>query len=170
MCSTCASGQSIACLRNRPRDVRCHTVVSGRVCACVFVRCDSRLPPPLCNAHTFVSHSGNLLSAPNIILHFFFSFFPPVLGKVEGLGENWHGHVTALTVAPEYRRIRMAEKMMAFLEEVSEKLFVLVYNSVKFCICRRSFQVRRLTALAALPQTRWILCRSVRATKQCSGD
>ena len=26
-----------------------------------------------------------------------------ILGKVEGQGENWHGHVTALTVAPEFR-------------------------------------------------------------------
>ena len=29
----------------------------------------------------------------------------PVLGKAEGTGNEWHGHVTALTVAPEYRRL-----------------------------------------------------------------
>lgn len=26
-----------------------------------------------------------------------------ILGKVEGEDENWHGHVTALTVAPDFR-------------------------------------------------------------------
>lgn len=28
-----------------------------------------------------------------------------VMGKAEGKGELWHGHVTAVTVAPEYRRL-----------------------------------------------------------------
>eukprot|EP00741_Cyanophora_paradoxa_P005225 tig00000865_g5065.t1 len=46
-----------------------------------------------------------------------------IMGKAEGQGENWHGHVTALTVAPEYRRLHLADKMMRILEEVSEKLY-----------------------------------------------
>ncbi|KYQ92318.1 hypothetical protein DLAC_11648 [Tieghemostelium lacteum] len=45
-----------------------------------------------------------------------------ILGKAEGVDENWHGHVTALTVAPEYRRIGLADRLMHFLEEVSEKV------------------------------------------------
>lgn len=32
-------------------------------------------------------------------------FMGYVMGKAEGKGTNWHGHVTALTVAPEFRRI-----------------------------------------------------------------
>jgi hypothetical protein len=28
-----------------------------------------------------------------------------IMGKAEGKGKDWHGHVTALTVAPEFRRI-----------------------------------------------------------------
>ena len=28
-----------------------------------------------------------------------------ILGKAEGEGEKWHGHVTAVTIAPEYRYI-----------------------------------------------------------------
>jgi ribosomal protein S18 acetylase RimI-like enzyme len=32
-----------------------------------------------------------------------------IMGKAEGMGENWHGHVTALTVAPEFRRIGLAQ-------------------------------------------------------------
>lgn len=27
-----------------------------------------------------------------------------ILGKAEGEGEKWHGHVTAVTVAPGYRQ------------------------------------------------------------------
>lgn len=44
-----------------------------------------------------------------------------VMGKAEGLGENWHGHVTALTVSPDYRRLGMAATLMSWLEEASEK-------------------------------------------------
>ena len=43
------------------------------------------------------------------------------MGKSEGRADNWHGHVTALTVAPEYRRLGLAEKLMNILEDVSEK-------------------------------------------------
>jgi len=43
------------------------------------------------------------------------------MGKAEGSGELWHGHVTALTVAPEYRRLGLAGKLMTNLEEISEK-------------------------------------------------
>lgn len=44
-----------------------------------------------------------------------------VMGKAEGHGENWHGHVTALTVGPDFRRLGIAAKLMAFLEDVSEQ-------------------------------------------------
>lgn len=43
------------------------------------------------------------------------------MGKAEGTGKNWHGHVTAITVAPEYRRLGLADGMMNLLEQVSEK-------------------------------------------------
>mmetsp|Transcript_19455 Transcript_19455/g.50510 ORF Transcript_19455/g.50510 Transcript_19455/m.50510 type:complete len:175 (+) Transcript_19455:100-624(+) len=44
-----------------------------------------------------------------------------ILGKAEGKGELWHGHVTAVTVAPDYRRQRLANKLMDSLEQVTEK-------------------------------------------------
>lgn len=44
-----------------------------------------------------------------------------VMGKAEGHGENWHGHVTALTVSPDFRRLGLAGTLMRFLEDVSEK-------------------------------------------------
>nr|CAG4641244.1 EOG090X0ENV [Eulimnadia texana] len=60
-----------------------------------------------------------------------------IMGKAEGHGTNWHGHVTALSVAPEYRRLGLAAKLMSGLEETSEKkrayfvdLFVRVSNTV----------------------------------------
>eukprot|EP00268_Persea_americana_P026950 TRINITY_DN26482_c0_g1_i1.p1 TRINITY_DN26482_c0_g1~~TRINITY_DN26482_c0_g1_i1.p1 ORF type:complete len:102 (+),score=8.14 TRINITY_DN26482_c0_g1_i1:129-434(+) len=45
-----------------------------------------------------------------------------IMGKVEGQGESWHGHVTAVTVAPEYRRQQLAKKLMNMLEEISDKI------------------------------------------------
>jgi len=61
-----------------------------------------------------------------------------IMGKAEGLRENWHGHVTAVSVAPEFRRQQLAGKLMDLLEEVTDKmhrgyfvdLFVRVSNSV----------------------------------------
>lgn len=60
-----------------------------------------------------------------------------IMGKAEGRGENWHGHVTALTVAPMYRRLGVAAMLMNSLEDMSEKkkcyfvdLFVRVSNTV----------------------------------------
>ena len=46
-----------------------------------------------------------------------------VMGKAEGsvAREEWHGHVTALSVAPEFRRLGLAAKLMEMLEEISER-------------------------------------------------
>lgn len=59
------------------------------------------------------------------------------MGKAEGHNESWHGHVTALTVSPDYRRLGLAATLMKFLEDVSEKkrcyfvdLFVRVSNTI----------------------------------------
>ena len=43
------------------------------------------------------------------------------MGKAEGGGEKWHGHVTALTVAPEFRRLGLAGTLMNNLEQISEQ-------------------------------------------------
>mmetsp|Transcript_28724 Transcript_28724/g.39692 ORF Transcript_28724/g.39692 Transcript_28724/m.39692 type:complete len:175 (+) Transcript_28724:257-781(+) len=61
-----------------------------------------------------------------------------IMGKAEGLGEKWHGHVTAVSVAPEFRRQQLAGKLMDLLEEVTDAthhgyfvdLFVRVSNAV----------------------------------------
>ncbi|XP_072032073.1 N-alpha-acetyltransferase 20-like [Amphiura filiformis] len=62
-----------------------------------------------------------------------------IMGKAEGSvpQEQWHGHVTAVTVAPEFRRLGLAAEMMHALEEISEKkscffvdLFVRVSNEI----------------------------------------
>ncbi|EXX53090.1 Nat3p [Rhizophagus irregularis DAOM 197198w] len=46
-----------------------------------------------------------------------------IMGKAEGRNKDWHGHVTAITVAPEYRRLGLADGMMKLLENVSEKIY-----------------------------------------------
>ncbi len=63
-----------------------------------------------------------------------------IMGKSEARQNNpldWHGHVTAISVADEFRRIGLAAKLMRFLEDVSElkkcyfvDLFVRVSNVV----------------------------------------
>jgi N-terminal acetyltransferase B complex catalytic subunit len=45
------------------------------------------------------------------------------VGKAEGEKELWHGHVTALSVAPEFRRLKLAQVLMNSLETVSEKIY-----------------------------------------------
>jgi len=45
-----------------------------------------------------------------------------VMGKVEGQGESWHCHVSAVTIAPEYRRQQLAKKLMNLLEDISDKM------------------------------------------------
>lgn len=44
----------------------------------------------------------------------------PVIGKAEGQSTEWHGHITALTVAPEYRRLHVARNLIHVLEMVSD--------------------------------------------------
>ncbi|KIM62042.1 hypothetical protein SCLCIDRAFT_843642 [Scleroderma citrinum Foug A] len=44
-----------------------------------------------------------------------------ILGKAEGNATEWHGHITALTVAPEYRRLSLARNMVSRLELVSDQ-------------------------------------------------
>eukprot|EP00941_MAST-03F_sp_MAST-3F-sp1_P001677 g1677.t1 len=47
-----------------------------------------------------------------------------VMGKAEGKGEDWwHGHVTAITVAPEYRRLGLARSLMNILETVTTNTY-----------------------------------------------
>ncbi|KAJ6391998.1 hypothetical protein OIU77_025876 [Salix suchowensis] len=37
-------------------------------------------------------------------------------------GGSWHGHVTAVTVATQYRRQQLAKKLMNLLEDISDKI------------------------------------------------
>jgi GNAT superfamily N-acetyltransferase len=51
-----------------------------------------------------------------------------VIGKGEGKDDTprmkeRHGHVTAITVAPEYRRLGLAEGMMKLLEDISANVY-----------------------------------------------
>jgi N-terminal acetyltransferase B complex catalytic subunit len=44
------------------------------------------------------------------------------MAKVEGNKENWHGHVTCLSVAPEFRRQGASKELMNAFEKTSELL------------------------------------------------
>jgi N-terminal acetyltransferase B complex catalytic subunit len=43
-----------------------------------------------------------------------------ILGKQEGKGKKWHGHVTAVAVAPAFRRTGLASALVAALEAASD--------------------------------------------------
>lgn len=62
-----------------------------------------------------ISHDTN--PSRNVLLCFTLCLVP-VMGKAEGRKELWHGHVTAVTVAPEYRRLGVAKQLMDSLETV----------------------------------------------------
>ncbi|KEG14519.1 N-acetyltransferase complex ARD1 subunit [Trypanosoma grayi] len=44
------------------------------------------------------------------------------LGKAEGKGENFHGHVSAVTVAPTFRRLGLGEALMKELEATTAQV------------------------------------------------
>ncbi|EPY31939.1 peptide alpha-N-acetyltransferase [Strigomonas culicis] len=44
------------------------------------------------------------------------------LGKAEGDGENFHGHVSAVTVAPTFRRLGLGENLMKELESTTAEV------------------------------------------------
>ncbi|KAB5557446.1 hypothetical protein DKX38_008355 [Salix brachista] len=75
-----------------------------------------------------------------------------IMGKVEGQGESWHGHVTAVTVATEYRRQQLAKKLMNLLEEISDKidkayfvdLFVRASNTPAIKMYEKSYPFLRI--------------------------
>ncbi|KAK0568452.1 N-alpha-acetyltransferase 20 [Tilletia horrida] len=46
-----------------------------------------------------------------------------VIGKAEGKKQELHGHVTAITVAPEYRRLGLAQGLMRLLEDSSSQVY-----------------------------------------------
>ena len=46
-----------------------------------------------------------------------------LMGKLEGRGTDWHSHVTAITVSPEYRRLGVARGMMNGFELSSNQSF-----------------------------------------------
>lgn len=50
-----------------------------------------------------------------------------MMGKVEGVGVNWHGHVSALSIAPDYRRLGVAHQLMLALEAVCDTVYRAYY-------------------------------------------
>ena len=48
-----------------------------------------------------------------------------LMGKLEGRRTDWHSHVTAITVSPEYRRLGVARGMMDGFELSSDQCYLL---------------------------------------------
>lgn len=56
-----------------------------------------------------------------VAFHFITIFL--LTGKAEGHQKLWHGHVTAVTVSPDYRRLGIATFLMNHLEKVSSHCY-----------------------------------------------
>eukprot|EP01043_Picozoa_sp_COSAG02_P046079 COSAG02_NODE_4279_length_5553_cov_3.634763_3_plen_138_part_00 len=97
------------------------------------------------------------------------------MGKAEGSPlitdkMPWHGHVTAVTVDPDYRRLGLADGLMHGLEEISEKthnaffvdLFVRVSNTVAV---RAPEYFRRFTGLQVAEPNRMCFTRRSTCTR-----
>ena len=61
-------------------------------------------------------HSGSNSSGGGPIMGY-------CLGKAEGDGKLWHGHVSAVTVAPSYRRLGMAQTLMDDFEKLCTQTY-----------------------------------------------
>ena len=95
----------------------CNTLQNGQTCATWRCTLQEGLWATVSTAHHKTLSHHTLHFARAVLTD-----HVTVLGKAEGRGENWHGHVTAVTVAPEFRRIGLAEKLMRLLEGTSEKV------------------------------------------------
>lgn len=76
-----------------------------------------------------------------------------ILGKVEGKDKLWHGHVTAVSVAPHFRKQGLARAFMNLLEDVTTRihdayfvdLFVRSSNKVAIDMYRKlGYEVYRI--------------------------
>ena len=91
-----------------------------------------------------------------------------ILGKAEGKGATWHGHVSAVTVAPEYRRLGLARVLMRDLEATSEKVYGAVRTPWAWAWARGAPACRRSPLW--LPSFEWMracggrTCASSRAS------
>lgn len=50
-----------------------------------------------------------------------------IIAKAEGSNRDWHGHVSAVTVGPNYRRLGLASKLMRFCEALSQDTYNCYY-------------------------------------------
>ena len=75
-----------------------------------------------------------------------------LLAKVEGSGSEWHSHISALSVSPEFRRLGVGRILLDHFERVSEEvhfcwfadLYVRVSNDVAIDMYkRRGYEVYR---------------------------
>jgi N-terminal acetyltransferase B complex catalytic subunit len=46
-----------------------------------------------------------------------------IIAKAEGERTEWHGHVSAVTVGPCFRRLGLASKLMSFCEDMSQDTY-----------------------------------------------
>lgn len=89
-------------------------------------------------------------------------------GAAPGAGpkeKERHGHVTAVTVGPEFRRLGLARELMGLLEEASSLMYS-VSDGPALCCCEARRVV--LTIRSAPFRSSGLLHRPLRSTFECS--
>ncbi len=64
-----------------------------------------------------------------------------MIAKSEGRDTNWHGHVTALSVAPEYRRVGLAGRLMRGFEDTSDRSVTQSHSDAKQHLVHMTLQI-----------------------------
>ena len=71
---------------------------------------------------------------------------PAGIGKAEGKRRQWHGHVSVLTVTPEFRRMGLARTCMSELERVSDRTYKAYFVDL-FVRCSNTVAIRMYAKL-----------------------
>jgi N-terminal acetyltransferase B complex catalytic subunit len=78
-----------------------------------------------------------------------------LLAKVEGTGIDWHSHISAISVSPEFRKLGVGRLLLDYFEKVSEEvhhcyfadLYVRVSNTVAIEMYkRRGYEIYRVVS------------------------
>lgn len=64
-----------------------------------------------------------------------------MMAKTEGKGHEWHAHITAVTVAPEFRRVSMAMDLCSTLEAITNGIPYEVNFVDLFVKCNNSLAI-----------------------------
>lgn len=79
-----------------------------------------------------------------------------MMGKTEGKGQDWHAHITAVTVAPSFRRMSLASRLCGYLERIADSKRYAVNFIDLFVKCNNTLAINLYEKLGYLVYRRVI--------------